>query len=244
MNKCEVDGQPIHIFKTGSSQLNDGWICEPHAKQAGFKSALQLNKYAKIATAAALKQALTDGINYKEKLDDIQNSASDRIKSQIKSAGIPSMTGMKKELAALPDIIDDKETITYAVNGGLKGNTVLMVCTNKRILFIDKGMVYGVKSTEIPLDSVNAVSYSSGMLLSKISVTNGATTTQIVSIPKNTAPIMVERIKEARDAYQKNMTSPEKSSSITDLRELKALLDDGILTQEEFNAKKKQILGI
>ncbi|VDG20666.1 hypothetical protein [Lactobacillus plantarum] [Lactiplantibacillus mudanjiangensis] len=34
------------------------------------------------------------------------------------------------------------------------------------------------------------------------------------------------------------------SSNTNDLRELKQLLDDGILTEEEFTAKKKQILGI
>lgn len=32
--------------------------------------------------------------------------------------------------------------------------------------------------------------------------------------------------------------------NIQQLRELKALLDDGIITQEEFNKKKKQILGL
>lgn len=40
-------------------------------------------------------------------------------------------------------------------------------------------------------------------------------------------------------------TSQEKSSTGADeLRKFKALLDDGIITQEEFDAKKKQILGL
>lgn len=34
------------------------------------------------------------------------------------------------------------------------------------------------------------------------------------------------------------------SHNIDDLRKLKALLDDGIITQEDFDAKKKQILGL
>ena len=37
---------------------------------------------------------------------------------------------------------------------------------------------------------------------------------------------------------------PATSFSSNDLRELKALLDDGIITEEEFNAKKKQMLGL
>ena len=43
-----------------------------------------------------------------------------------------------------------------------------------------------------------------------------------------------------------NATSFETNckSSADQLRELKNLLDEGILTQEEFDAKKKQILGL
>ena len=34
------------------------------------------------------------------------------------------------------------------------------------------------------------------------------------------------------------------SNTVTDIREYKKLLDDGIITQEEFNTKKKQLLGL
>ena len=44
----------------------------------------------------------------------------------------------------------------------------------------------------------------------------------------------------------KSATSGEKKvvSVVEEIRGLKELLDDGILTQEEFDAKKKQLLGI
>lgn len=38
--------------------------------------------------------------------------------------------------------------------------------------------------------------------------------------------------------------SSEQHSDLDDLRKLKGLLDDGIITREEFNAKKRQILGL
>ncbi len=38
--------------------------------------------------------------------------------------------------------------------------------------------------------------------------------------------------------------SGEANSTVEELRGLKALLDEGILTQEEFDAKKKQVLGL
>lgn len=39
-------------------------------------------------------------------------------------------------------------------------------------------------------------------------------------------------------------TFKESRNDIDDLRKLKALLDDGIITESEFEAKKKQILGL
>ncbi|WP_081460877.1 SHOCT domain-containing protein [Fructobacillus fructosus] len=41
-----------------------------------------------------------------------------------------------------------------------------------------------------------------------------------------------------------NNSSSSKSNNLSDLRELKSLLDEGIITQEEFDLKKKEILGI
>ena len=45
-------------------------------------------------------------------------------------------------------------------------------------------------------------------------------------------------------ASQPAPAAPAPDSSLDSLRNLKALLDEGILTQEEFDAKKKQILGL
>ncbi len=41
-----------------------------------------------------------------------------------------------------------------------------------------------------------------------------------------------------------NATPQTSSTNIEDIREYKKLLDDGIITEEEFNAKKKQLLGL
>ncbi|KRM79504.1 hypothetical protein FC84_GL001685 [Lapidilactobacillus dextrinicus DSM 20335] len=51
------------------------------------------------------------------------------------------------------------------------------------------------------------------------------------------------RYVDKRLSYYKTETD-RKPTEINDLRNLKSLLDDGIITQEEFNSKKKQILGI
>lgn len=174
----------------------------------------------------------------------------DTVKSQMNAAGVSDLFGTKKEVKALPEILNDDEHIIYATSGIVDSNTVLIVLTQKRVIFIDKGLIYGIKSTEVPLDMVNGVSYSKGIILGKISITNGAVTTVIDNVDKSTAPIMTEKIKAAAEQYKQSLRTPVQSSSepILDgpdqIRKYKSLADDGIITQEEFEAKKKQILGI
>lgn len=48
----------------------------------------------------------------------------------------------------------------------------------------------------------------------------------------------------SRIAYYQGLTSTQLGSGLNDLSKLKQLLDDGVITQEDFDAKKKQILGI
>ena len=175
----------------------------------------------------------------------------ENIQKQMKAAGVSDTFGTKKEVKALPEILSDDEVIKYATSGFVDGNTVLVVLTQKRIIFIDKGMIFGIKSTEVPLDMINGVSYSKGLLLGKIAITNGAVTTLIEQVDKSTAPIMVDKIKEASEQYKSSLrnasanTSNDKMLDGPDqIRKYKALLDEGILTQEEFDTKKKQILNM
>jgi hypothetical protein len=66
------------------------------------------------------------------------------------------------------------------------------------------------------------------------------------------SPEWVERAKELRDhvlGYSEAQKSAAPQSGtlvsvVEEIRGLKGLLDDGILTQEEFDAKKKQLLGL
>lgn len=56
----------------------------------------------------------------------------------------------------------------------------------------------------------------------------------------NSFELLLEEIKN----IQKQGSQKQNSSSVDDLTKLKELVDAGVLTEEEFTAKKKQILGI
>ena len=49
---------------------------------------------------------------------------------------------------------------------------------------------------------------------------------------------------EEQDAYAQQAPAPAADDTTVQLQQLAALKDQGILTQEEFDAKKRQILGI
>lgn len=138
------------------------------------------------------------------------------VQQQFKNANVSDTFGTRKEVKYLPEILSDDEIIQYATSGLVEGNTVLVVCTNERVLFVDKGMVYGVRSNEIPLDMVNGVSYSKGMLMGNIIVTNGAKDTLIKDVSKETAPLMVDAIKSSAKEYKRKLHQASQSSIETD----------------------------
>lgn len=236
-----------HGYLEISSLLNEKPILEQSSNLDEFrKKSPVINKLNNIAEKADKKsKEIQQAINENE--SDF-NSRLNIINKQLDDAGVSDLFGTKKEVKELPNILDlDTEIIKYAASGIVENNTVLVVCTNKRVIFIDKGFVYGIKTSEIPLDMINGVSYSKGLVLGSISVTNGANTTLIENIQKQPAEILANTIKKEAANFKRNESSPALNNSkdlASQLRELKSLVNEGILTEDEFNAKKKQLLNL
>lgn len=170
---------------------------------------------------------------------------SDNIKEQLIKTKAIDLFGVKKELRYLPNILGENEPIKYVCSGLVNNKTWLVVCTNSRVIFLNKNMFIGMQQQEIPLEYVNAVSYSQGVALGTISVTNGANTTVIDNVGRVSAPIMAKTIKDTARAIR-NGNQGESGSGIDDslstLKKLKELADSGVITQDEFETKKKEIL--
>lgn len=181
-----------------------------------------------------------------DEIDKKNQSKLNIIQQQLNTAGVENLFGVKKEIKALANLIDfeNNEKILYAANAFVETKSILAVCTNKRVIFLEHGLIYGNGTTNIPLDTVNGVSYSKGLMLSSIAVTNGAVTTQIDNMQPYPAERLADTIKQAAAEFKKIPAQSTSDNTFSQLRELKQLLDDGIINKEEFDAKKKQILGI
>lgn len=193
----------------------------------------------------------TDSLNLSDELakntiNKINNlDLPDEYKQELVDAKIFDVFAVKKELLFLPQIIDlNNEKIIYACSGILDGHTWLIVCTTQKIIFVNKNLLYGMQEKDIPLNAINAVNYTQGAVLGSLSITNGANNFVINNVNKMSARIMAKKIQETQSNIINVRNTNSTNTDYDDLRKLKSLFDDGIITEEEFAAKKKQILDI
>ena len=114
---------------------------------------------------------------------------------------------------------------------------------------LDKGMIYGLKLIDIPLDRINSISHSKGLLLGKISITDGATTRTIENVSNETLNFFTDTVSKEVEIYKQAKNTPvtqvvNAMSTADEILKFKQLLDMGVLTQEEFECKKKELLGL
>jgi phage protein len=162
------------------------------------------------------------------------------IKEMLSKSG-SLILGTKKEVKELTNIINDDEIITYATSGVYDGHTWLVVSTNKRIIFLDKGMLFGVNQIEIPLSKVNAVKYKKGLFVGEIEIRDGASMFRVKSVLKKTLIPFINAVNNSIEEIKKTQNSP-KLSVADEIMKFKRLLDEGAITQEEFDKKKKELL--
>lgn len=149
----------------------------------------------------------------------------------------------KKELTFLPKILASGEQIIAFTSGFMDGNTWLITLTDRRIIFLDKGMIYGLKQISINLDKINSISGHTGMFFGKIIIGDGSSQYQITYVWKKTVTKFTNL---ARDAIEKCNSTVLVSSSedlVTKLSKLSGLVEKGILSEDEFNQQKAKLLA-
>lgn len=157
--------------------------------------------------------------------------------------------GARKEVKYLPNILRDDEEIYYVTSGRLQGNTWLITCTNKRLLFLDRGLFFGTRTKEFRLEKINGVSYSLGLFWGIINIEHGGNGFTIGGIKIKTVKKMVEAIQTAIDDYIDDFSSEAMdlycvNDKFYEIRKYKELLDFNIITEEEFLQKKSELLDL
>ena len=161
------------------------------------------------------------------------------------------------EREMLYELIDSGEDIqalvggVYRAEGSTKGNNGVAVATNRRVIFVDKGILGSTEVSEISYDRIEGLTHSTGMMYGGIQILGvGGTGWRIEMVePKHSARLFADEVRTLVESNQASHIShdddkPKDSSSADELRKWAELHKDGVITQYEFNEKKKQLLGI
>ena len=120
------------------------------------------------------------------------------------------------------------------------------VATDRRVIFIDAGFI-SAEVAELPYSSVETISYSTGFARGGLKIAaRGATSLQMEMIqPMGQAKVFADAVRKHLNAGQ-TVAAPtvvQTASAMDELEKAAALYERGLLTREEFDAKKAQLLN-
>lgn len=127
---------------------------------------------------------------------------------------------------------------------------VLFMYTNSCEITVTDKRIFGKasfgKRVDLPLDSISAVSTTS--IFNGIGVSSSSGTIKFLYITnaKEIHQTISELLVNRQNSFQDKTTIKQEpqQSNADEIKKYKDLLDSGAITQEEFDAKKKQLLGL
>lgn len=128
----------------------------------------------------------------------------------------------------------------------LGGNTVVAF-TDKKLICAQKRALSGDFTKTVSYDSINDISTKVGWMKAEL-IIDSMTEYMNFWVSTDTAEKIRGLAYEAMENYRNKKNTPavavNQVSPAEELKKFKELLDMGIITQEEFDAKKKQLLGL
>lgn len=158
----------------------------------------------------------------------------------------------RKEIKELPSILWENEMPEAIIQGRYQNSIGILVCTNKRLIFINKG-VFNLKVEDFPLNNVSSIQYETGMIFGKITIFASGNRAEIDQVEKKRTRTFAEyarskisagsSIEQPQSTTQANVAVDSADIMIEKLERLATLKDKGILTEDEFLAQKEKILN-
>lgn len=169
----------------------------------------------------------------------------DQILEEIKSMPGRSAWSDRRGLKELANALNSDEHVKALCTGVQNGRTTQVACTEKRVIFLEKGLVYSVKQIDMPIEKINSVGHQRGLVFGEIVIWDGASYTNIKNVEKKAAEFFVKTVQQQIEARKETIDNrvAESASVADELFKLKALWDTGILSQKEFETQKQKILN-
>ena len=135
---------------------------------------------------------------------------------------------------------DEEEVLAYQTPVILEGKYGEFLLTNSHVYFIEQGIFK--KRSEFSFAKINHVEKTTGVLWADLKLSGSGFNITFEKFLKN-------KIDEICNIIQSNISNPQKEEkntaddTIAKIQKLNELKDKGILTEEEFNTKKQELVN-
>ena len=177
----------------------------------------------------------------------------ERIKAALsKLSGVEKFFG-KREINELPRVLWEDELPEAIVQGTYESSHGLLIATNKRVIFLDKGII-SFKMEDFAFDKISSIEFKSGMIWGEIVVYSSGTRSIFKDVYKDKAREFVDYLRArvsgvSEHASVKTVSDKPPTNAVVDdsrvvaLEKLAALKERGVLSAEEFDSEKRRILN-
>ena len=156
--------------------------------------------------------------------------------------------GGKREIKHLREHLHDDETVRFLAQGTYDGKQGIVALTDQRLLFVFNGVMSKAQE-DFPLRLITSVQTKSGLVNGDLRVTVAGRLSTISNVVKGDLGPLAAAVREGMAATQHEPAAPAAPAAATNpdpyeaLTKLAQLRDAGVLSDEEFAAKKQEILA-
>ncbi len=159
------------------------------------------------------------------------------------------------ELSTLHTLLADDEDCFAMTEGMMKkihsskhSGYGIALLTDKRFLFYHKGFLGSVTREEFPLSTISSITFNKGIVFGSLHVF-AANVDEIIIQPcdnNNGARIaqVWQHMVNNKNILETMAAVNTTADPIAELEKWHSLKERGLITEEEYNAKKKQVLGL
>ncbi|MGN7863711.1 PH domain-containing protein [Chryseobacterium sp.] len=168
----------------------------------------------------------------------------DEIKDELEKLDINPTFFARKEIRELPDILSTEEKIVYLVEGRNKitKHHIILVATDRRLIFVDKELMYGLKVEDFSYDKISSIQYETSLLLASIDIHASDNIVEIDGVGKYYAELFCEKVRDFMARPKEYFQAKPEPTILDQLEQLGRLKENGVLSEEEFNNQKKKLL--
>jgi hypothetical protein len=168
--------------------------------------------------------------------------------------GMPDFSAkQQKQIDRAAEVLQTGEVVLDVTTGQIevtrmgsktsRGGAVLV--TDRRVILYTR-KIGGYEMYDHVYGLLTAIDYKKGMMFGSITFAASGDKTHVSQVPKDDVERIAKAIRERMAAaHEQGRPQPTADASAADeIRKLSGLHEAGILTDDEFTAKKKQLLGL